>query len=159
MSESVCLLFVDDEDNILQSIKRMFFNADYTIYTAKSGAEALALLESGTPVHVVVSDYRMPGMNGVEFLQRVSRKWPDTVRIVLSGYADTPAVIGAINEGGIYKFISKPWNDDDLRVAVANAATLYFLQRKIKELMHNLKAKDDEIARLKEALRLTREGK
>jgi len=154
MTEPICLLFVDDEDNILQSIKRLFFNADYTIHTANSGAEGLKMLESGTPVHVVVSDYRMPGMNGVEFLQQVSRKWPNTVRMVLSGYADTPAVIGAINEGGIYKFISKPWNDDDLRIAVANAATLYFLQRRIKELMYEMKAKDDEIARLKEELKI-----
>lgn len=152
MTEPICLLFVDDEENILQSIKRLFFNADYTIHSANSGAEGLKILESGTPIHVVVSDYRMPGMNGVEFLSQVSRKWPDTIRIVLSGYADTPAVIGAINEGGIYKFISKPWNDDELRVAVANAATLYFLQRRIKDLMHEVKTKDDEIARLKKEL-------
>lgn len=148
MTEQICLLFVDDEENILQSLKRLFFNADYAMFTAKSGAEGLAVLESGAPVQVIVSDYRMPGMNGVEFLRQVSRKWPDTIRIVLSGYADTPSVIGAINEGGIYKFISKPWNDDELRIAVANAATLYFLQRRIKELMREVKTKDDEIARL-----------
>jgi two-component system NtrC family sensor kinase len=158
MTDTVSLLFVDDEDNILQSIKRLFFHADYNIRTAKSGQEALSLLESGPPAHVVVSDYRMPGMNGVEFLRQVARKWPDTIRIVLSGYADTPAVIGAINEGGIYKFISKPWNDDELRVAIANAATLYFLQSKIAELMREIKSKDDEIGRLREELRIAAGG-
>ena len=153
MTQPICLLFVDDDDNILQSIKRLFFNAGYTIHTANSGAEGLKILESGTPVHVVVSDYRMQGMNGVEFLQQVSHRWPDTIRMVLSGYADTPAVVGAINNGGIYKFITKPWNDDELRITVANAATLYFLQRRIRELMLELKTKDDEIARLKEELK------
>jgi response regulator RpfG family c-di-GMP phosphodiesterase len=154
MMETFRLLFVDDEENVLQSLKRVFLDADYSIQTSTSGQEGLSILEAGPPIHVVVSDYRMPRMNGVEFLSMVARKWPDTVRIVLSGYADTPAVIGAINEGGIYKFISKPWNDDELRVAVANAATLYFLQRRIAELMHQVKFKDDEIDRLRKDLRL-----
>jgi two-component system NtrC family sensor kinase len=152
MIEPIRLLFVDDEENILHSIERMFHDAGYTILTAKSGHAGLAILETGPPVQVVVSDYRMPGMSGVEFLQAVARRWPETVRIVLSGYADTPSVIGAINEGGIYKFISKPWNDDELRLAVANAATLYFLQHRIGELLRELKSKDDEISRLREEL-------
>jgi two-component system NtrC family sensor kinase len=152
MNEPIRLLFVDDEPGILQSIERLFLDAGYTIVTAPSGREGLSILEAGPPVHVVVSDYRMPVMNGVEFLRAVARKWPDTVRIVLSGYADTPSVIGAINEGGIYKFISKPWNDDELRIAVANAATLYFLQHRIAELLKELKAKDDVIFRLREEL-------
>ncbi len=152
MNEPIRLLFVDDEELILRSVERMFRDAGYTILTAKSGQEGLSILEAGPPVHVVVSDYRMPGMSGVEFLQAVARRWPETVRIVLSGYADTPAVIGAINEGGIYKFISKPWKDDELRLAVANAATLYFLQHRIAELLRELKSRDDEISRLREEL-------
>jgi len=152
MTESFSLLFVDDEENILSSIKRLFLDAEYTIHTATSAREGLRILDEGVPVHVVVSDYRMPEMNGVEFLRQVARKRPDTVRMVLSGYADTPAVIGAINEGGIFKFISKPWNDDELRQAIANAATLYFLQRRIAELISQVKAKDDEIERLRSEL-------
>lgn len=151
--ETFRLLFVDDEENVLRSLKRVFLDADYSIQTATSGQEGLSILEAGPPVQVVISDYRMPRMNGVEFMSMVARKWPDTIRIVLSGFADTPAVIGAINEGGIYKFITKPWNDDELRVAVANAATLYFLQRRIAELMHQVKAKDDEIDHLRGELR------
>jgi two-component system NtrC family sensor kinase len=155
MNEQIRLLFVDDEENILRSIERLFLDADYTILTATSGEEGLAILGSSEPIHVVVSDYRMPGMNGVEFLRQAARRRPDSIRIVLSGYADTPAVIGAINEGGIYKFISKPWNDDELRITIANAATLYFLQRRIAELVRAVKVKDDEIARLREELRLS----
>jgi two-component system NtrC family sensor kinase len=158
MNEPIRLLFVDDEENILRSIERMFHDAGYTILTAKSGQEGLAILEAGPPAQVVVSDYRMPGMSGVEFLRAVARRWPDTVRMVLSGYADTPAVIGAINEGGIFKFISKPWNDDELRLAVANAATLYFLQHRIAELLKELKSRDEENSRLREELRVMSEA-
>jgi two-component system NtrC family sensor kinase len=102
----------------------------------------------------------MPEMSGVEFLRIVARRWPDTVRMVLSGYSDTGAVIGAINEGGIYKFIPKPWNEVELKVAIANAATLYFLQKKVAELARDGMQKDEEISRLKNALRAAgvREG-
>ncbi len=72
----------------------------------------------------------MPNMNGVEFLREVRTRWPDTVRIVLSGYADTASIVSAINEGEIYRFIPKPWNDDDLKVTIANAIERYHLLKK-----------------------------
>jgi len=100
----------------------------------------------------------MPEMNGVEFLRKVARGWPDTVRIVLSGYSEMAVVVEAINEGGIYKYISKPWNDEDLRIAIANAVTLFFLQKKVSELGRELKAKNDEIHRLQIALTQAQHG-
>lgn len=152
MTEPVTLLFVDDEINILRSVERMFLDENYHIVTAGSGAEALRILKSGSPVHVVVSDYRMPGMNGVELLRTIHHRWPDTVRIVLSGYSDTAAVVSAINEGGIFKFIAKPWNEDDLKITIANAATLYFLQKRVSELVREVKDKNELIARLQDQL-------
>lgn len=152
MTERVKVLFVDDEENILRAITRLFLDSDYDILTAPSGQEGLRVLEAGPPVHVVISDYRMPVMNGVEFLRLAARKWRDPVRILLSGYADTPSVFRAIDEGFIYRFIPKPWNDDELRISVANAATHYFLQQRIAELQRDLKIKDEELARMQALL-------
>ncbi len=148
MEEQIRILLVDDEINVLRSLERTFLDDPYEILTASSAAEGLAVLERGAPVQLVISDYRMPEMSGVEFLREVRKQWPDTVRIVLSGYADTGVVIAAINEGEIYKFIPKPWNDDELKVAVKNALERYFLNKKNMELTEALLAK---VAALKEA--------
>lgn len=121
MRETTRILFVDDEPHILRAIKRLFMDEAYEILTALSGTEGLRVLESADPVPVVVSDYRMPGMNGVSFLSEVRRRWPDTVRIVLSGYADTAAVVAAVDEGRISRFVPKPWDDHELKAAVASA--------------------------------------
>lgn len=151
MKDQATVLFVDDEENILQAVRRALMDDGYAIRTATSAGEALSLLEKD-PVEVVVSDHRMPGMTGIEFLGKVSRKWPDTVRIILSGQADMGAVIAAINDGGIYKFLLKPWNDDELRVTIANAVTLYYLRQKVAELAKDVNRKDEEIARLRAEL-------
>jgi two-component system NtrC family sensor kinase len=94
----------------------------------------------------------MPGMNGVDFLKEVYKRRPDTVRIVLSGYADIAAVVAAINDGRIYKFIPKPWNDDELKVTINNAIERYFLQKRNRQLSDELKIKNDELTRLNEGL-------
>ncbi len=129
MEEQIRILLVDDERNVLRSLQRTFLDEDYEILTACSGSEGLSILESVSPVQVIISDYRMPEMNGVDFLREVCKKWPDTVRIVLSGYADTVSIVSAINDGEIYKFIPKPWNDDELKVAIANALERYYLNQ------------------------------
>jgi len=87
----------------------------------------------------------MPQMNGIEFLAAVRQRWPETIRIVLSGYAETGVVVAAINDGQIYKFIPKPWNDDELRVTVANAVSLYFLHEKNAELTEELQQSVTEL--------------
>lgn len=145
MSETPRILFVDDELNILRALERVFIEDDYEILTATSGEEALELMERVPPVQVVVSDFRMPHMNGVDLLREIRGKWPEAVRAVLSGYADTAAIVSAINEGQIYRFIPKPWNDSDLRMTIAAAVEQHrrqskeilfanFLQKRIDEL-------------------------
>jgi two-component system NtrC family sensor kinase len=125
--------------------KRTFLGEKYEILTALSGEEGLAILKSVPHIQVIISDYRMPEMNGIDFLHEVRREWPDTVRIVLSGYADTASIVSAINEGEIYKFISKPWNEDELKVSIINALERYELNKKNKELTCELKRKNEEL--------------
>ncbi|MBI5639682.1 MAG: response regulator [Nitrospirae bacterium] len=151
MDESVKILCVDDEQNVLSALKRLFLDDDYSILTASSGQEGISVLEN-EQAQIVISDYRMPAMNGVEFLREVYKRWPDTVRIVLSGYADTAAIVSAINEGQIYKFIPKPWNDDELKVTVVNAIERYSLYKKNTELTSELKAKNEELIQLNSEL-------
>ncbi|HEY6097253.1 MAG TPA: response regulator [Candidatus Deferrimicrobium sp.] len=145
MGEPTRILCVDDEQNILRSLTRFFLDDPYEILTAPSGAEGLLILDRCGTVPVVISDYRMPGMNGVEFLSEVRKRWPETVRIVLSGYADTGAIVSAVNEGQIYRFVAKPWNDDELRVTVANALERYDLGRMNLELTEELRRKNDDL--------------
>ena len=90
----------------------------------------------------------MPSMNGIEFLREVRAYWPDTIRIVLSGYADTTAIVQAINEGQIYKFIPKPWNDDELKIAISNALESYFLTKKNAQLAEELRQQYRELEKL-----------
>ena len=114
------LLLLDDEANILASLKRLLRREGYTILIANNSTEAFELL-SAHPVGVVVSDQRMPDMTGTEFLSRVKDLYPDTIRMVLSGYTDLQSVIEAINEGSIYRFLTKPWDDDQLRGVIREA--------------------------------------
>jgi len=152
VEKRVRILCVDDERNVLKAIERLFLDDDYDIITAASGDEGLNILRSVTPIQIVISDYRMPGMNGVDFFREVCEHWPDTVRIVLSGYADTAAIVSAINEGRIYRFIPKPWNDDELKVTISNAVERYILHEKNMELTEELKKKNEELQRLNDNL-------
>lgn len=121
------LLFVDDEGNILSSLKRLFRPFGYRIFTAESGAEGLEVMARES-VDLVISDMRMPVMTGAQFLEQVRQKWPDTVRILLTGYADISSTIDAINKGQIYRYISKPWEDNDITLTVRQA-----LERRVLE--------------------------
>ena len=152
MREQARILCVDDEVHILKAMKRIFMDTDYEIITASSGDEGLSILSQAHTMQVVISDYRMPEMNGVDFLHEVCKRWPDTVRIVLSGYADTASIVSAINEGEIYKFIPKPWNDDELRVTITNAVERYFLRKKNIELTIELKNKNEQLQIINENL-------
>jgi len=125
------LLLVDDEENILRSLQRSLRHTPYQVLCASDGLQALELLQS-QPVDVVVSDSRMPGMDGPSLLTEVQRRWPDTMRIMLTGYSDMAATIKAINEGRIYCYISKPWDDVQLRLIIDQALEL---QRSERERM------------------------
>ena len=108
------LLLVDDESNILAALRRLLRRDGYHILTAGSAAEGLQRLAEGD-VDGIVSDQRMPGLSGVEFLRRAKDLYPETVRIVLSGYTELQSITDAINKGAIYKFLTKPWNDTELQ--------------------------------------------
>lgn len=123
------ILLVDDEAGVLNALRRVFRRENYQIHVAMSGEEALALLEQ-QPCQLMISDFMMPRMNGVQLLRKVREEYPDLMRIMLTGHADTEAVMGAIKDGAVYKFILKPWNDDDLRITVALALEQYDLIRK-----------------------------
>lgn len=141
----VKILCVDDEINVLKALQRVFLDDDYEVVIAGSGEEGLSRLEQEGPFQVVVSDYRMPVMNGVDFLKQVYVRWPETVRIVLSGYADASVIVDAINEGHIYRFIPKPWNDEELRITIQHCLERYFLQKKNRELLEKLELANREL--------------
>lgn len=131
------LLLVDDEENILSSLTRLLRRDGYTLFRATSGEEGLKLLAEND-VGVIVSDQRMPHMTGVEFLTRAREMRPDTVRIVLSGYTDLDSVTEAINRGSIYKFLTKPWEDELLRQNIAEAFERYHMKRENQRLFQEL---------------------
>lgn len=145
------VLFVDDEINILQSLKRVFRKESYKILTASSGKEGLEILEKN-PVNLVISDNRMPEMTGVEFMAQVKERFPTIMRIALTGYTDVNSITAAINEGNIYKFILKPWEDDQLKDAVREALEVYSLRMKNIELTEKIKKQNKELLWLNENL-------
>jgi serine/threonine-protein kinase len=116
------ILFVDDDARLLNGL-RTTFKQDYDVVTAENGDAALELVKQGG-LHVVVSDQRMPGLTGVELLRKVRAIAPDTVRILLTGYTDLAALVGSINEGEIFRFVKKPWDGDELKTALADAAKI-----------------------------------
>ncbi len=116
-SEKRKVLFVDDEKSILNLVKRTLRKENYFVLLADSAAEAIEILKSDK-VHVVISDQRMPDMSGTELLKKIKHLYPDIVRAVMSGYTSIAAVVDAINEGEVYRFIPKPWENEDLLIAV-----------------------------------------
>ncbi len=123
-SDTRRLLLVDDEENVLSALRRLLRREDYTVLCASSARQALELL-AVNDVQVVMADQRMPQVSGAEFLRRVKQLYPDTVRIILSGYSELAAMTDAINQGAIFKFLSKPWDDDDLRDQIRSAFELH----------------------------------
>jgi diguanylate cyclase (GGDEF)-like protein/PAS domain S-box-containing protein len=145
------LLLVDDEVNITTSLKRLFRQDGYRILTASSGQEGLELLAEHRP-GVIVSDQRMPEMSGVEFMGRVKDIYPETVRIMLSGYTELKSVTEAINRGAIYKFLTKPWDDEQLRDQVREAFTGYELKQENVRLARELARANGELSEVNKAL-------
>ena len=120
--ENVNLLFVDDEPAILRSVS-MQFRKEGKVFTAESGTEAIAILRENR-IHVLVSDQRMPNMTGVELLQEAKEMAPNTLRILLTGYADLAAIVGSVNEGEVYQYVNKPWDKAHLTKVVREAAEI-----------------------------------
>lgn len=145
------LLLVDDEENIVAALKRLLRRDGYHIVTACSAAEGLQRLAEHE-VDVIVSDQRMPGMTGVEFLHRAKALYPNTVRMVLSGYTELQSIIDAVNEGAVYKFLTKPWDDARLREHVAEAFRQKELADENRRLAHRVETANADLAALNERL-------
>lgn len=122
------ILCVDDEPNILSSLRRLLRSQGYTLFFAESGKVGLEIMEKEN-IDLVMSDMRMPEMDGATFLTKVSEKWPETMRILLTGYSDMSATIDAINKAQIFKYISKPWEDNDILLTIKNALELKNIKR------------------------------
>ncbi|MBZ0264887.1 response regulator [bacterium] len=144
MAEPRQLVFVDDEPNIVKSLTRVFLDDDYEIQTFASAEEALKFINKN-PVELIISDQRMPGMTGSELFKKVRQKHPHIIRILLTGYADMDATIEAINDGWIYKFLLKPWNDEELHATVQRALEFYDISRENERLMVQLEEKNKEL--------------
>ena len=127
------LLLVDDEPSILAALRRVFQRENYQLHFARNGVEAIKILAS-QEIHLIISDFMMPEMNGSELLTKVRERWPATIRIMLTGHANTEAVMGSIRDGAVYRFILKPWNDDDLRLTIALALEQHALQQRNRTL-------------------------
>ncbi len=136
-NEDYTILLVDDEENILRSLKRQLAELEYDIEIAPSGLQGLELLDE-REVAVIISDQRMPGMSGTQFLSMAKKKQPDTIRMLLTAYSDLKDTVDAINQGEIYKYLSKPWDESILKRTVAEAVERYALVKENKRLTHEL---------------------
>jgi len=145
LMSKVNLLIVDDELNVLHSLKRTLIDEDFEIILSTSGPEGLKELEKNENIALILSDMRMPGMTGVEFLEKAKDISPDTLRIILTGYADIEAAIEAINRAGLYRYITKPWKDEELLQTVKEAVSKYKLITENKRLAEMVKKQKDAL--------------
>ena len=138
------ILCVDDEPSILSSLRRLFRSQRYEVLTAESGKQALALLRE-QPVDLIISDMRMPEMDGAQLLEQVRAHWPDTMRLLLTGYADIKSILDAINRGEILRYITKPWDDNDILLIVRHALERRALEAEKQRLEALTRAQNEEL--------------
>jgi putative nucleotidyltransferase with HDIG domain len=147
------ILIVDDEDSILNAFKRILADGDYEIHTASNGLEGLNKLHTANrPYSLIISDQRMPVMNGVQFFTQAKDIFPDAVRILLTGYADTAAVIDAINKGGVHLYFTKPWHEEELLLHIKQSFSKVEILQENKRLIELIKNKNDELLKLNKTL-------
>jgi CheY-like chemotaxis protein len=149
--ETATILCVDDEENILRALRRLLRKESYRLLTAGNAAEGLKILENENP-WVIISDQRMPEMDGVTFLKKVRETHPDVIRITLTGYTDVETIKEAVNQGHIFKFLLKPWNDENLILEIRQAVNQYKLISANQELNDKVMAQNDELKHLNEHL-------
>jgi response regulator RpfG family c-di-GMP phosphodiesterase len=145
------LLFVDDEPNVLKALNRLFRADDCNVQVAASGRAGLDILEKQA-IDLIISDMRMPQMDGAEFLTEAAERWPDTVRILLTGYADINSTIAAVNKGKIYSYCSKPWEDSALKQLVNNALEQKRLREERLELFEIINRQNQQLTILNASL-------
>ncbi len=130
------VLYIDDEPNNITSFKAAFRRV-FTVFTAESAEEGKAIVEK-EKIHVILSDQRMPKTTGIEFFQSILETHPEPIRVLITGYTDITAVIDAINLGQVYKYLSKPWNEEDVKNTIKKSFEVYDLREKNKELTEKL---------------------
>ncbi|MBI5633797.1 MAG: response regulator [Nitrospirae bacterium] len=132
------LLIVDDEENVISSLKRAFMDEEFAVFSASSGQEGLEVLAK-EQIQVIISDEKMPGMSGAEFLSEAKKLCPDSIRFMLTGQASIESAMKAINEGEIYRFFKKPWDDLQLTFAVRSAFEKFALEDENRRLLETVK--------------------
>lgn len=145
------ILIVDDEKSILYSLNRMLRKEGYRFFSASSGLEAFKILEEND-IHLVICDQRMPEMSGTDLLAGVRAKYPDVIRIILSGYTDVDSITESINKGHIYKFLVKPWDDKNLKLEIKHALMYWELIKRNKGLDNKILEQNEELKRINETL-------
>jgi response regulator RpfG family c-di-GMP phosphodiesterase len=138
------ILYVDDEEINLINFREALRD-EFEIFTALSGEAALTIMAQEADIALVVSDQRMPGMKGVDLLARARELTPNAERVIITGYTDSQDIIAAINQGHVYRYILKPWTEDDLRVTITHAVERYHLKKHNQELVEELNQKNLEL--------------
>ena len=142
-AKKIAILYVDDEENNLLSFKATF-RIKHHVLTALSGDEALKIL-ANNHIDIIITDQRMPEMTGVEFLEKVLEKYPEPMRILLTGYADMNAVVEAVNKGKIFHYVTKPWNEEELDLTINKAYAKYLEKTQLKEMNEKLEGSNDQL--------------
>jgi len=145
------ILFVDDEPDVLNAIKRMLIDENYDLHFAQSGQEGLKVLKK-KDIQVIVSDMRMPEMDGVAFLKEAKKIAPDSIPIVLSAYTDTEALMEVINTANVWRYMTKPWQHNDVIITLRNACELYQKEQERQQLLLELTIKNKDLRELNETL-------
>ena len=148
------VLLVDDEENILRSLKRLLMNEGIEILVANSGDKALDMIKNNEDIGLIISDQRMPGLTGVDFLEQAKKISPSSIRILLTGYSDITAAIDAINRGGASKYLTKPWKDEELIMSVREACQRYVLVQKNRQLSALIQQKNEELKQWSQELEI-----
>lgn len=149
MNEKIKVMIVDDEENVRNALKRVLKREGYEIETAGSGGEALNSINSFKP-DVVISDFLMPEMNGVEFLKILRDRHPEVIRIILTAHADIQMALQAINEAGIFRLLTKPWDDAELKIMLNEINEYIALLKENSRLKAIIKTQEDTLKRLEE---------
>jgi response regulator RpfG family c-di-GMP phosphodiesterase len=142
-SQKIRVLYVDDEAHNLQSFKATF-RRTFEVFIAESGKEGLEIFKNNA-IDVLITDQRMPEMTGIELLMEVKKIDDEPMRILLTGYSDINAVIDAINKGQVYRYLSKPWQEDELRYTIESAYEVFYLRRENRELIKKLERANDQL--------------
>lgn len=141
-TEKFPILYVDDEEHNLISFEATF-RKEYKVHTAKSAEDGMAIMRENN-IKLVITDQRMPDMTGIQFLEKIAPEYPDTIRMILTGFSDIGVIIEAINSGRVFRYITKPWDENELRMTIENAKQLFGLQINNRELMTSLQQKVEE---------------